>query len=139
MNEKNRAEKKNVFWGLALMLLVMAVFMFVMTSYFSAVEEIMDIGAIPANFENVLFVVTLPLALCIIYLFHTGIENWGTKGKDAKSRVILASITLAVSMTLLVNGFCLLDINQILAGNCFTLLFMTEIISLSMAGVICIN
>ncbi len=139
MNEKNRTEKKNVFWGLGLMLFAMAVFMFIMTSYFSGVEEIMDTGVIPENFENVLFVVMLPLALCIIHLFRTGFEGIIAKEKTAKWRIVLASLTLAVSIILVVTGICLLNITPILAGNCFTMLFMTELISLSIAGVICIN
>ncbi len=139
MNEKNRAERKNVWLGLGLIALAMAVFLFIMTSYFSGIENIMQNAAIPENFDNVVVVVIMPMALCILYLFQSGIEGWNEDSKKSKWRIALASISLAIDIVLIVAGIYLAPVMPIIAGNCFTLLLVVELVSFAIAAVICVN
>lgn len=139
MNERNRAERKNVLLGLGLIALAMAVFLFIITSYFSGIENIMQNAAIPEDFDNVVVVVIMPMALCILYLFQSGIEGWNDDSKKSKWRIVLASISLAIAIALIVAGVYLAPVMPIIAGNCFTFLLVVELVSLVIAAVICVN
>ena len=139
MNEKNRAERRNVMLGLGLMAIALAVVLFILTSYFSGVEEIMQTGVIPEDFGNVVVVVIMPWALCILYLFHTGIEGVMAFEKKAKWRLLLASISLALMIVLTVAGVSLLPAMPTIAGSCFTMLFVSEIVCCAATSVVCLK
>lgn len=139
MNERNRAERKNVLLGLGLIALAMAVLLFIITSYFSGIEKIMQNAAIPEEFDNVVVVVIMPMALCILYLFQSGIEGWKENAKNSKWRIVLASLSLAAAVVLIVAGVYLVPVMPIIAGNCFTFLLVVELVSLVIAAVICVN